>query len=338
MSMSRRSVLKVAAGASIGTIGILHGYAANAAEFTFKLGHDQPSAHPQNIRTVEAAKKIAEESGGRIAIQVYPNNQLGGDTQMFAQLRSGALEMMQLSDNILANVSPASNFANLPFAFDNSAKVWEAMDGALGNYIRAQLEKLGLHVFEKTWDAGFREVFTNTRPVHNADEMKGLKLRVPGAPIQIEFFKALGASPTPINNNELYSALQTHLVDGAEQPLISIESTKYYEISKYVSLTKHQATTFEMMVNAAAWRRLPPNLQEIVTRNLNKYALLERADIDSGYATLEAQLKKQGMTFIVPDRKSFRTVIQRAGLYAKWRDAYGPEAFGLLERAVGKLA
>jgi tripartite ATP-independent transporter DctP family solute receptor len=256
---------------------------------------------------------------------------------MFAQLRSGALEMMQASDNILANVALASNIANLPFVFDTYAKLWEAMDGGLGHYIHAQLEKLGLHVFEKGWDGGLRNVFTKGRPVHTPDDMKGLKLRVPEAPIQIAFFKALGASPTPIPVNELYSALQTNLVDGAEQALASLENAKYYEVSKYVTLTKHQATSYEMMANAAAWRRLPADLQEIATRNLNKFALLQRVDIDKGEAALKAKLAAQGMTFITPDRELFRAAIQRAGLYAKWRDTYGAEPFALLEKVVGKL-
>ncbi len=161
--------------------------------------------------------------------------------------------------------------------------------------------------------------------MHTADDMRGLKLRVPTSPIQIAFIKALGASPTPMDNNELYSALQTHLIDGAEQPLINIESTRYYEVCKQVSLTQHQITTHEMIANGNAWKRLPEPLQEIVTRNFNKYALLERDDMAKDYAVLEAKLKTQGMTFTVPDRLSFKSVIQNAGLYAKWRDAYGAQ-------------
>ncbi|HUA77421.1 MAG TPA: TRAP transporter substrate-binding protein [Acetobacteraceae bacterium] len=335
MRLTRKQFLTGTAG--IAAAAILH-YPADAAEFTYKLGHDQPVTHPQNVRAVEAAKKIGEESGGRLVVQVYPNNQLGGDTQMLAQLRSGALELMQVGDNILANVVPAASDTSLPFAFSGYKQLWDAMDGDFGAYIHAEIEKTGLHVFEKGWDAGFRNVFTSNRAVHDAADMKGLKLRVPEAPIQLAFFRALGASPTPVNNNELYTAIQTHLVDGAEQPLISIESAKYYEVSKYISLTRHQPTPFEMLANGAAWQRLPASLQEILSRNLNAAALLERADIANGEAALEQELKTQGQTIITPDRATFREVIAHAGLYAKWRDTYGTKPFALLEKYTGALA
>jgi len=336
MRVSRRSVLAGAAGVT--TFGILHWYPASAAEFTFKLGHDGPVTHPQQLRTAEAAKKIGEESGGRLVVQVFPNSQLGSDSQMLAQLRSGALELMMLGDNILGQVVPAASIASLPFAFDGYKELWAAMDGELGRYIHGQVEKIGLLVFARGMDLGFRHVITSSRAIHSADDMKGLKLRVPEAPIQVSFFKALGASPTPLNISELYTGLQTHLVEGAELPLAIIESAKYYEATKYISLTAHQPTSFEMLANGAAYQRLPKDLQEILARNLDAAAVAERADVADGETALKAQLQTQGETIIVPDRKSFRAVIQHAGLYAQWRDTYGAEPFALLEKAVGKLA
>lgn len=333
--LTRRAVL--AGGIGVTTFAILH-WPANAAEFTYKLGHDQPVTHPQTIRAMEAAANINKESSGRLVVNVFPNNQLGGDTQMLAQLRSGALELLQIGDNILANVVPSASVAGIPFAFKDYQQLWSTLDGDLGKYIHAQIERVGLHVFDKAWDAGFRQVFTSEHPVKTVADMKGLKLRVPEAPIQLSTFRAFGSSPTPINNSELYTALQTHLVDGGEQPLVSIESARYYEVTKYISMTRHQPTPFEMLANGNAWRRLPKDLQEILTRNLNASALQERADVANGEVALAAQLKTQGQTIIEPDRAGFQEVIRKAGLYAKWRDTYGAEPFALLEKAVGKLA
>lgn len=335
MRISRRQALLGVATAA--TAGLARSRRAKAADFTFKFGHDQPATHPQNLRAVEAAEKIGKESGGRLVVQVYPNNQLGGDTQMLAQVRSGALELLMTGDNILANIVPVTSVADLPFAFAGYKDLWAAMDGDLGNHIRNAIRKVGLHVFDKGWDAGFRQVFTSDKPVHTVADMKGLKLRVPQAPIQIAVFKAFGSSPTAVNNSELYTSMQTHLVDGAEQPLVSIENARLFEVSKYISMTYHQPTSFEMLANEAAWRRLPADLQEILARNLDAAALLEREDIATGEAKLAEQLKTQGQTIIQPDRESFRAVIQQAGLYAKWRDTYGAEPFSLLEATVGKL-
>jgi tripartite ATP-independent transporter DctP family solute receptor len=336
MNVSRRKTLAGATG--VATFGILHWHGAHAAEFTFKLGHDQPVIAPLHLRSEEAAKKIAEESGGRLVVQVYPATQLGSDTQMLAQLRSGALELLLLGDNILGQVVPAANDASLPFAFGGYEQEFSVLDGPLGKYIHGQIEKIGLHCFDKNCDIGLRHVFTSARPVHTAADMKGLKLRVPEAPVQVACFRALGSSPTPLDTSEMYTAIQLHLVDGAEQPLATIEYQKLYEVSKYITLTAHQGTSFEVMANGMQFNRLPKNLQEILAKNLDQMAVLHRQDCIRDETDLKGKLQAQNQTIIAPDRESFRKVIQEAGLYTKWRDAYGAEPFALLEKAVGKLA
>jgi TRAP-type transport system periplasmic protein len=332
--VTRRTML-AGSGAAVASLSFHR--TARAADFVFKLGHDQPVDHPQNIRAMEAAANIARESGGRLTVHVFPNSQLGGDTQMLAQIRSGALELVQMGTNILANVVPAAALAALPFAFKGYQDLWSALDGDLGRYIQAKIATTGLHAFDKGWDSGFRNVFTSDHVVRTASDIKGVKLRVPEAPIQVATFKALGASPTPVNNSDLYMALQTRLVDGAEVPLINIETARYYEVTKYLSLTRHQPTPYTMLANAAAWRRLPNDLQEILARNLDQSALQQRNDIASGEAGLEQKLKGQGLTIIEPDHASFRDVVRQAGLFTRWRETYGAEPFDLLEKTVGPL-
>lgn len=336
MSVTRRRFLVGTAG--LAAYGFLQ-YPAEAAEFTYKLGHDQPATHPQHLRVVEAAKKIAEETSGRLVVQIYPNSQLGSDPQMLSQVRSGALELVQMGDVVIGDLVPVASLAGLPFAFATPADLWKAMDGDLGRYIHAEIEKkLGLHVFEKGWDAGVRHVFTSERPVHTAADMKGLKLRLPSAALALSMFKCLGASPTQVPSAEVYTALQTHLVDGAEGPLVTIENSKYYEVSKYISLTSHMNTPFEMLANGKAWKRLPPDLQEVLSRNLNATAMLERQDIATGDEQLKARLTQQGQQFITPDRASFLDTLRRAGMYASWRDTYGgAKPFSLVEQVSGPL-
>ena len=310
---------------------------ARAAEFTIKLGHDQPVDHPQNVRALEASAAIASESNGRLAVRVYPSSQLGGDTQMMAQLRSGALELLQIGTNIVGNSVPIAGIAALPFAYRGYDDFWTTLDGDLGRLIAGKVAALGLKVFDKSWDGGFRNVFTSERAIRNAADMKGLKLRVPEALVQIAVFKTLGTSPTPVSNNELYLALQTKLVDGAEVPLSNIETARYYEVTKYLSLTRHQPTPYMMLGNLAAWKRLPKDLQDIAERNLDASAMLQRQDIASGEAALEQKLRGQGLTVIDPDVESFRSVVRRSGLFGQWRQQFGSEAFDLLEMSVGKL-
>jgi tripartite ATP-independent transporter DctP family solute receptor len=337
MSLTRRQLLARAAGA--GAFTVLR-FPASAAEFTYKLGHNNANHHPQHLRLVEAAKNIAEDSGGRLMVEIFPNSQLGSDPQMLAQVRSGALELVHMGDIIVGNLVPVASLAALPFAFPDAASLWGAMDGELGRHIHAEIEKkLGLHVFDKGWDGGMRHLFTTQKPVRAAADLKGMKLRIPSGALAASLFKALGASPTPVPSGEVYTALQTRLVDGADGPLVTIEHAKYYETSKFISLTGHMHTPFEMLANGAAWQRLPKNLQDILARRLDEAALLERADIASGDGTLQAQLQKHGQTFVEPDKASFRQMLRDAGVYGQWRDAYGgAEPFSLLEKAVGKLA
>jgi len=272
-------------------------------------------------------------------VNVFPNSQLGSDSQMMAQVRSGALELTQIGDIIFGDLVPVASLAALPFAFVTPADLWAAMDGDLGNYIHAELEKkLALHVFEKGWDAGVRHLFTSEKPIHQAADLDGMKLRVPAGALALSLFKGLGASPTTVPSAEVYTALQTHLVDGAEGPLVTIENSKYYETTKYISLTSHMQTPFEMVANGQAWRRLPEKLQEVLSRNMNEAALAERANIATGDDQLLAQLKTQGQEIIVPDKGSFREVLREANLYARWRDMYGgPVPFALVEKVSGKL-
>lgn len=331
--ISRRGFLAASGGAVVAaSVG-----RARAAEFTLKLGHDQPVEHPQNVRAMEAAANITRESNGRLVVRVYPSSQLGGDTQMMAQLRTGALELLQIGTNIIANSVPVASVATLPFAYKGYDDLWSTLDGSLGRLIAAKVATLGLKVFDKSWDGGFRNVFTSERAVRAPSDMKGMKLRVPEAPVQIAVFKALGASPTPVSNNELYLALQTKLVDGAEVPLSNIETARYYEVTKFLSLTRHQPTPYMMLGNANAWKRLPKELQEIVERNLDASALQQRQDIATGEAALEAKLKGQALTLIDPDREAFRSVVRQAGLFEQWRQQFGSEAFEALEASVGKL-
>src|SRR5437588_1681989 len=158
---TRRSVLLAgtAAGATIAMPWIAKG----AAEFQLKYANNSPTAHPLNVRAVEAMERIKQETNGRVEIQIFPNNQLGSDTDMLSQLRSGAIEMFTLSGLILSTLVPAASLNGVGFAWANYDQVWPAMDGELGAYIRAQIAKGGLHALDKAWDNGFRQMTSSTR-------------------------------------------------------------------------------------------------------------------------------------------------------------------------------
>jgi hypothetical protein len=191
-----------------------------------KYGTALPDGHPMAIRSKEAAAKIKEESNGRLDIALYTSSVLGQDTALMSQAISGALEMYSLSLDILAQKSPSAAIFGVGFAFPDYATAWKAMDGDLGNYCRGLSEKVGLYCLDKAFDHGFRQITMKPKPINVPEDLKGIKVRLPVAPLFISLFQHLGASPTPINFGEVYSALQTGLVDGQENPLILIDTAK----------------------------------------------------------------------------------------------------------------
>lgn len=311
---------------------------AHAAEFTYKLATGQDPSHPVNKRAQEAVDRIKAATNGRLEIRLFPANQLGSDTDLLAQVRNGGVEFFNQASSVLSTLVPAAGIVNTGFAFTDYDQVWKAMDGPLGKYVRGQIEKVGLLTMSKPWDNGFRQITTSTRPIHTPDDLRGLKLRVPSAPMLSTLFTALGASPTPINFNEVYSALQTRLVEGQENPLAIIATARLYEVQKYCSLTNHVWDAYWILGNRKAVDRLPKDIQEIVFREFEKSANDERADIAALSKSLRGDLQAKGLQFVEPDKNVFKAALAKSNFYKDWRGKFGEDAWKLLEEGAGSLA
>jgi len=310
---------------------------AQKAEFAYKYANNLPVMHPMNIRAKEMADAIRAETKGRVDIQIFPNSQLGSDTDMLSQVRSGGVEFFTLSGLILSTLVPAAAITGIGFAFPDYDTVWKALDGELGVYVRAQIAKSGLVAMDKIWDNGFRQITSSAKPIVTADDLKGMKIRVPPSPLWTSMFKALDAAPTSINFSEVYSALQTKVVEGQENPLAIISTAKLYEVQKYVSLTNHMWDGFWFLANKKAWERLPQDLRTIVAKQINAAGMKERIDVAALNATLQKELTDKGLMFNQPKTDSFRERMRKAGFYAEWKTKFGDEAWTLLERSTGKL-
>lgn len=335
--LTRRTVLKSLAAApavvALGRPGI-----ARAAEFDLKYGNNLPVTHPLNVRAQEAVERIAKETNGRVQIQIFPNNQLGGDTDMLSQVRSGGITFFTPSALVIATLVPAAAINAVGFAFADYDQVWGAMDGKVGALVRAEIAKVNLYAFEKMWDNGFRQMTTSGKPIQTAADMAGLKIRVPVSPLSISMFKGLGAAPASLQFSEVYSALQTKVVDAQENPLPIIQVAKLYEVQKACALSNHIWDGFWFIANGRAWKGLPEDLQKIVAAAINDAGMKQRDDIRKLNATLQADLEAKGLAFNRTSPDSFRAKLREAGFYAEWKGRFGDEAWGLLEGAVGKLA
>ena len=333
-TLSRRTLV---AGAAALPLVAIRTRPAHAAEFTYKYANNLPATHPLNVRAMEAAARIKQATDGRVEINVFPNNQLGSDTDVLSQLRSGAVEFFTLSGLILSTLVPAASINGVGFAFKDYDQVWAAMDGKLGAFVRAEIGKRGLLAMDRIWDNGYRQTTTSTKPITTPEDLRGLKLRVPVSPLWTSMFAAFGASPASINISETYSALQTRIVDGQENPLAVIDTAKFYEVQKYCSMTNHMWDGYWFLANRRAFDRLPPASQEVVARELNRSALNERTDVAALNASLRGKLQGGGMIFNDVDPAPFRDALKRAGFFKEWQGKYGAEAWAILEGQVGSL-
>ena len=336
MAVTRRGLLAAASG--IGAGAILGKSARAAAEFDFKLGVNTPETHPLSIRLAEAAREIGTRSSGRLNITVFPNSQLGGDPEMLSQLRAGGIELLAAPSMTLSTLVPLSGLPSVGFAFQSYDQVWAAMDGEVGDIVRDAIARTGIVPMKKKWDNGFRQITSSSsRQINSVDDLKGFKIRVPVTALLTSLFSGLGALPSSISVSELYSALQTHIVEGQENPLAQVSTNKMYEVQKYCALTNHCWSGYWVIGNRKALASLPPDLLTIVNESLDAAAIKERADLLEMDRSLQAELTAKGMVFNKPDPVQFRAALVKAGFYAQWQKTYGPEAWSALEKYTGSL-
>jgi TRAP-type transport system periplasmic protein len=335
-AISRRRLL---AGASaIWASSKLTRRAKAAADFEFKLGVNTPDTHPLTVRLTEAAKDIAARSAGRLVVAVFANSQLGGDPEMLSQVRAGGIELLAAPSMTLSTLVPLSGLPSVGFAFQSYDQVWAAMDGGVGDIVRDAIGKTGVVPMKKIWDNGFRHITSSaSRQLDSVEDLKGFKIRVPVTALLTSLFSGLGALPSSISYSELYSALQTHIVEGQENPLAQVSTGKLYEVQKYCALSNHCWSGYWIIANRRAFSSLPADLVDIANESFDAAAVRERADLLEMDRSLQGELASRGMVFNTPDPAQFRSALVKAGFYTQWQKTYGAEAWQRLEHYTGRL-
>jgi TRAP-type transport system periplasmic protein len=308
---------------------------AKAADFEYKFATNAPISHPLNTNAVPMWENVKKETGGKVDVKIFPNNVLGGDTAMLTQLRSGAIQFFMLSGGILTNVVPVAGIQGVPFAFKSHKEVFAAFDGELGAYVRKEIENNGLYAFPLITDNGFRQITNSVRPINTVKDLEGMKIRTPVGKLWVDLFKTLGAQVATINISEAYSALQTHVVDGQENPYIIIEFQRFFEVNKYLSVTNHMWDGYWFLANLDAWKALGPDNQKIVSKYADIYSRGERRDNNNFNLALAEKLGRQGMAINTADTSSFKAKLP--DFYARWKNEFGSTAWSIMEKYTGKL-
>jgi len=313
--------------------------AHQTARWTGRQFHNQPEQSHQHQFLVDMWSEIAAETGGRVAVTVHAQNAgvPGSDPQALDMLVSGDLEFMTLMGGILGRVVPATEIQGLPFAFTSHEQVHQVNEGTLGEYLDEECRAKGIHRFRRgLMENGFRHIGMTKKPISTADDLVGVVMRVPDGQMFRDLFSALECKPVVVNINQLYDALKTGRVDGQENPLVVTEVNKLYDVTRYMSLTSHMWSGFNLIANQKFWNNLPSDVQAVIDRNVKKHVQRQRTYTDNFNRQLETTLAARGIVFNNADTGTFRRKLG-AGFYQGWRMQFGDKAWSLLEAEVGRL-
>ena len=286
--------------------------------------------HPLGYPTVEAivrmGAKLEKATNGRISIQMYPSMQLGGEKEMIEQAQVGALQIARISVGAMGPVVDEVNVFNLPFVFRDEQHMRHVIDGPIGNELLERMSAGTSRLIALGWmDAGTRNVYAN-KPVTKPADLKGMKVRMMGNPIFVETMNAMGGNGVAMGFNELYSAMQTGVVDGAENNEPTVLAQNHYQVAKIYSLTGHLIIPEIFVFSKRTWETLSKEDQALV-RKFSREAQLEQRQLwDEKTAKATDELKAKGVQFVKADKEAFFKAT------APVREKYGSKYSALLKR------
>lgn len=306
-------VAGILVGALISTLGFSllirqgpNSQAAGNAEIVLKLAHSLDQQHPVHEAMEYLAERLREKSDGRVGVQIFPNGQLGGETECVEQVQRGALDMTKTSTAALESFIPEFAVFGTPYLFRDREHALAVYEGEIGKELLKAGTDVGLFGL-CFYDAGARSFYTRDTPILTPDDLSGLKIRVQESQTAMQMVEALGGSPTPMNFGELYSGLQTKVVDGAENNPPSFYSNRHFEVCKHYSLDEHARVPDILLMSQSSWQNLPPEVQGWLQEAADESAEFQRQRWREKTAEVLEEVKKQGVTVHLPDKTTFAT-------------------------------
>ena len=290
---------------ALGGVGQSTAAAGTVDLLTIKFAHSGSQTLPYSVGLQKLTPILEKNSGGAIKLQVFCCAQLGSERELAEGTRLGTIHMTSVAgEGALPAWVPELQVFGLPFLIRDREHAYKILDGPIGKELEAKLATQGF-VTLGWWELGFRNMTTKNKPIHNPADLQGLKMRVQEAKVWLGLMRALGAIPTPIPFGELYNALQQGVVDGQENPIVTIVSMKFYEVQKQVGLTEHTYTALPVMASKKWWDTLKPEQQKIIADSVKASVPEQRktvaAQVDEGVAFL----KSQGVNITQVDKAKF---------------------------------
>jgi tripartite ATP-independent transporter DctP family solute receptor len=277
-----------------------------------KVAHNGPEKHPFQTGFERFRDVLKEKTEGAVEVQIFPNEQLGSEEEASQMVKLGLIAASASSTaGGLSTSVPEAELFNLPFIFRDLDHCYRVVDGPVGDWLIQKVEEKLNCIVLGYWFSGIRNVWNSKRPVLNPDDLKGIKLRVMSSPVLVETFNTLGAQATPMAFGELYSALQTGVVDGAETDHFDLLYEQFHEVTKYVSYTNHMFLVIALIFSRKIYDKLPPSLQDAVLEAGRASVSAEREAMDALTDSALVELKELGLEFYEVDKDLFREKVER---------------------------
>ncbi|MBQ9206244.1 MAG: TRAP transporter substrate-binding protein [Treponema sp.] len=295
---------------------------ADAKQMVLRYAENQAQDYPTTQAAYKFAELVEQKTDGRIHIDVYHGGQLGDEKAVIEQLQFGAIDFTRVSISPLAEFDKSLNVLQLPYLYKDAAQMWRVLEGDIGENFLKGVEKAGL-IGLSWFDAGARNFYNSKKPVTKLDDLKGLKIRVQESQLMMGMVAALGASATPMAYGEVYSGLQTGVIDGAENNWPSYDSVSHYEVAKYYVLDEHTRVPEMQMVSKITWDKISPEDQAIIKECALESAKVERELWAAKEGASEAKVKEAGsvITELEPgEKEKFQAAM--APLYSQFGAGY----------------
>ncbi len=255
---------------------MIGGVQAEVREMNLRWATANPAGHPIPMGGDKFAALVAQKSGGKMKVKVFPGGVLGSDPQLLSAVQGGTLDFAAMNSGILQGQVKEFAIVDFPFLFNDAKEVDEVLDGKIGKILDAKLPEKGL-INLAYLDLGFRNMTNSRRSIKTAEDIAGLKLRVIQSPIYIDTFNALGANAVPMPFTEVYTALEQKMIDGQENPFTVIQANKFQEVQKHLAVTRHMYNPQSMLMSKKKWDALNKEEQEIITAAATEAATFQRA-------------------------------------------------------------
>lgn len=300
---------------------------------TINIGHVEPENRSTHQALLEFKKNVEEKSGNSLVIEIHPNGSLGGDVQLTEAVAMGTLDAALPSTSVLTTYSDDFGILDMPYLFKDAQSAFNAMDGDVGLYFDEKLKEKGIQNLGYTYN-GPRSTTTNTKAVEKPEDLKGMKMRVMESPIFIDYYKTLGANPTPMSFTELYTGLQQGTVEAQENPPSLIFANKFYEVQKYLSVDEHVHNFLAFIMNKAKFDSLTQEQQKILIDEakvyVNKQREYELKDNEKAIQDLEKEGGLQVNILAEDQKQAFKDALKP--MYDKYKDTFSSELFEKCEK------